>query len=94
MEGRYAKEGSERQTDEFMKPIILNKEGLVKGSKINYYKNTVNSRYNELALSNECTIESHFDSMYFLCFGYKELLLILTDLPVCCVRVDYSTFPS
>ena len=28
----YAKEGSERQTDEFMKPIILNKEGLIRGT--------------------------------------------------------------
>ncbi len=31
MEELYAKEGSERQTDEFMKPIILNKEGLIRG---------------------------------------------------------------
>ena len=31
MEGRYAKEGSERETDEFMKPIIVDKEGLIRG---------------------------------------------------------------
>lgn len=32
MEERYNLTGDQRQTDEFMKPIILNKEGLVKGS--------------------------------------------------------------
>ena len=31
MEERYNMANDERQTDEFMKPIILNKEGLVKG---------------------------------------------------------------
>lgn len=34
MEERYNLEGSERQTDEFMKPIILNTEGLIKGSNV------------------------------------------------------------
>ena len=34
MEERYNREGSERQTDEFMKPIIVNTEGLIKGSNI------------------------------------------------------------
>ena len=32
METRYQKEGSDRQTDEFMKPIILEKDGLIKGT--------------------------------------------------------------
>lgn len=31
MDERYNLEGSERQTDEFMKPIILNTEGLIRG---------------------------------------------------------------
>ena len=31
MEGRYNAEGSDRQTDEFMKPVILNKDGLIQG---------------------------------------------------------------
>ena len=39
MEERYNLEGSERQTDEFMKPFILNSEGLIKG------KNMQNNTY-------------------------------------------------
>ena len=35
MEERYNLEGSQRQTDEFMKPIILNKEGLITGKTHN-----------------------------------------------------------
>ena len=31
MEERYQREGQERQTDEFMKPFILNTEGLIRG---------------------------------------------------------------
>ena len=31
MQGRYDADESSRQTDEFMKPIILNSEGLIKG---------------------------------------------------------------
>ena len=34
MEERYNLEGNQRQTDEFMKPIILNKEGLIKGTHV------------------------------------------------------------
>ena len=30
MQGRYSADSSDRQTDEFMKPIILNPEGVVK----------------------------------------------------------------
>ena len=33
MEQRYAAEGNARQTDEFMKPIIMDKEGCVRGEK-------------------------------------------------------------
>ena len=36
MEERYHLEGDQRQTDEFMKPIILNKEGLIKGTWYRY----------------------------------------------------------
>jgi hypothetical protein len=32
MEERYNLEGSERQADEFMKPIIVNSEGLIRGN--------------------------------------------------------------
>ena len=31
MQKRYEMEGSDRQTDEFMKPIIVNKDGLIRG---------------------------------------------------------------
>ena len=31
MQGRYDADDNARQTDEFMKPIILNSEGLIKG---------------------------------------------------------------
>jgi len=31
MEERYQREGQERQTDEFMKPFIMNTEGIIRG---------------------------------------------------------------
>ena len=34
MEERYQREGQERQTDEFMKPFILNTEGLIRSRRI------------------------------------------------------------
>jgi hypothetical protein len=34
MEGRYNAAESDRQTDEFMKPIILEPEGTIKGEPI------------------------------------------------------------
>ena len=43
MEERYNLEGSQRQTDEFMKPIILNKEGLITG-KTHYIIFTISVR--------------------------------------------------
>ena len=34
MEERYQREGQERQTDEFMRPFILNTEGLIRGTRV------------------------------------------------------------
>ena len=34
MQERYNAEGDAKQTDEFMKPVILEREGLVKGKLI------------------------------------------------------------
>ena len=31
LERRYKAEGSDKQTDEFMKPVIIDKEGLIQG---------------------------------------------------------------
>lgn len=35
MQERYNAEGNAKQTDEFMKPVILEREGLVRGKSMN-----------------------------------------------------------
>jgi len=60
MEGRYNKEGTDKQTDEFMTPIIMDKDGLIRSNDTMIF---INYRADRMRQINEAFgVQRHFDT--------------------------------
>ena len=73
MEERYNLEGSARQTDEFMKPLIIDDSGVIRGSTVSNFRGGGGGggggEWQSLVMGWICVCEVHSRNLDSLCGG-------------------------